>query len=80
MLSGDSVSAEMATVAVLMIGFGAGVDSTGKLPVRKIGEAIIDDNPVKGAYRKAFTDNPIVEARAKSKRGRPKGKKNKPKP
>jgi hypothetical protein len=61
-------------------GFGAGVDSTGKLPVRKIGEAIIDDDPVKGAYRKAFTENPIVEARVKSKRGRPKGKKNKPKP
>ena len=61
-------------------GFGAGVDTTGKLPVRKIGEAIIDDDPVKGAYRKAFTDNPIVEAKAKRKRGRPKGRKNKPKP
>ena len=61
-------------------GFGAGVDSTGKLPVRKIGEAIIDDDPTIGAYRKAFTDNPIVEARAKSKRGRPKGSKKKPKP
>ena len=61
-------------------GFGAGVDDAGKLPVRKIGEPIIDDDPVKGAYRKAFTENPVVEARAKLKRGRPKGKKNKPKP
>ena len=61
-------------------GFGAGVDTTGKLPVRKIGEAIIDADPTVGAYRKAFTENPIVEARAKLKRGRPKGKKNKPKP
>ena len=61
-------------------GFGAGVDDAGKLPVRKIGEPIIDDDPIKGAYRKAFTENPVVEARAKLKRGRPKGKKNKPKP
>ena len=53
-------------------GFGAGVDDAGKLPVRKIGEPIIDDDPVIGAYRKAFTENPVVEARAKLKRGRKK--------
>ena len=61
-------------------GFGAGVDDAGKLPVRKIGEPIQYDDPLMQGYVKTFTDNPIVEARAKSKRGRPKGKKNKPKP
>lgn len=61
-------------------GFGAGVDDVGKLPTRKIGEAIIDEDPVKNVLRKTFTENPVVEARAKLKRGRPKGKKNKPKP
>tara|TARA_B100000405_G_C16709399_1_gene418858 strand:- start:269 stop:2398 length:2130 start_codon:yes stop_codon:yes gene_type:complete len=61
-------------------GFGAGVDNAGKLPTRKIGETIVDEDPIKGAYRKVFTENPVVEARAKSSRGRPKGKKNKPKP
>ena len=57
-------------------GFGAGLDDAGKLPTRKIGEAIVDDDPIKGAYRKAFTENPVVEARAKLKRGRKKGSKN----
>jgi len=61
-------------------GFGAGVDDAGKLPVRKIGDPIVYDDPVIDSYSKAFTENPIVEARAKLKRGRPKGKKNKPKP
>ena len=61
-------------------GFGAGVDDAGKLPVRKIGDPIQYDDPLMEGYVKTFTENPIVEARAKSKRGRPKGKKNKPKP
>jgi hypothetical protein len=53
-------------------GFGAGVDDVGKLPTRKIGEAIIDEDPVKNVLRKTFTENPVVEARAKLKRGRKK--------
>ena len=57
-------------------GFGAGVDDAGKLPTRKIGEAIIDEDPVKNVLRKTFTENPIVESRAKGQRGR----KKKPKP
>ncbi len=57
-------------------GFGAGVDDAGKLPTRKIGEAIIDEAPVKNVLRKTFTENPIVESRAKGQRGR----KKKPKP
>jgi len=57
-------------------GFGAGVDEAGKLPVRKIGTPIIDEDPITGAYRKSFTENPVVEARAKLKRGRPRGSKN----
>ena len=64
-------------------GFGAGVDEAGLLPsksIRKIGEPIIDEDPIKNVLRKTFTENPVVEARAKLKRGRPKGKKNKPKP
>ena len=60
-------------------GFGAGVDTTGKLPVRKIGTPIQYDDPLMEGYVKTFTENPIIEARAKSKRGRPKGRKNKPK-
>ena len=60
-------------------GFGAGVDDTGKLPVRKIGEPIQYDDPLMEDYTKTFINNPIIEARAKAKRGRPKGKKNKPK-
>ena len=57
-------------------GFGAGLDDAGKLPVRKLGTPIVDDDPIKGAYRKSFTENPVVEARAKLKRGRKKGSKN----
>ena len=60
-------------------GFGAGVDDAGKLPVRKIGTPIQYDDPLMEGYTKTFIDNPIVEARAKSNRGRPKGKKNNPK-
>ena len=40
------------------------------MPVRKLGTPIVDDDPIKGAYRKSFTENPVVEARAKLKRGR----------
>ena len=63
-------------------GFGAGVvNITGDTGagIRKIGEEIIDENPIKQAYRKTFTENPVVEARARQGKGRPKGKKNKPK-
>ena len=61
-------------------GFGAGVDDAGKLPVRKIGTPIQYDDPLMEGYVKTFTENPIIEAKAKRKRGRPKGRKNKPKP
>ena len=63
-------------------GFGAGtVNITGDTGagIRKIGEEILDENPIKQAYRRTFTENPIIEKKAKQSRGRPKGKKNKPK-
>ena len=62
-------------------GFGAGVKGFDDVDggIRKVGEEIIDENPIKQEYRKAFTENPLIEEGAKSKRGRPKGKKNKPK-
>ena len=64
-------------------GFGAGVDEAGLLPsksIRRIGTPIQYDDPLMETYTKTFTENPIIEARAKAKLGRPKGKKNKPKP
>ena len=57
-------------------GFGAGVvNITGDTGagIRKIGEEIIDENPIKQAYRRTFTENPIIEKKAKQSRGRPKG-------
>ena len=62
-------------------GFGAGVnDIVDGAGVRKIGEEVIDENPIKRDYKRAITENPIPEQRAKAKRANKKAQKNKPKP
>ena len=63
-------------------GFGAGVEGFDDVGggIRKVGEEVIDENPIKRDYKRSFTENPIPEQRAKAKRARKKAQKNKPKP